>query len=100
MRNPMDKTTWLIARVTALILIFLLIVHIGVQHFALSINETPAVIGLLLIFALIHGGIGTRRIILDFKDYSSRFERVLTITMLLIIVIFLVIGFIVLPNNV
>ncbi len=100
MRNPVGKTSWLTVRITAIVLVVLLIIHIGVQHFSLTINESGVVMALLLIFALIHGAIGTRRIILDFRDYSRNFEKIVTLAMIFIILVFVIIGLIVLPNNI
>ncbi len=102
MRKPMDRKTWIILRVSAILLIFFLGLHILVQHFSTKVgfepHETRITLGALLIFAILHGLTGSRRIILDFKDYPSVFEKILTIFFLILGLMLAVIGFVILPE--
>ncbi len=102
MRKPIGKYTWLILRITAITLIFFLGLHILVQHFSGAVGfgpgETRFTLAILLVIAILHGFTGTRRIILDFKNYSKSFEVILTITLLILGIIFAVIGLFILPS--
>ncbi len=102
MRRPIGKYTWLILRISAILLIFFLGLHILVQHFSAAVgfepNETRFTLAFLLLIAILHGFTGTRRIILDFKNYSKLFEEILTISLLILGIIFAVIGLVILPS--
>lgn len=102
MRKPIGKYTCLILRISAVLLIFFMGLHILVQHFSLSVDfepqETRMALVFLLVIAILYGFTCTSRIILDFKNYSTLFEEILTVVLLILGIIFAVIGLIILPG--
>ncbi len=97
MRTPSARSgnvwLWLLQRITAVLLILVLSVHLWIANFAESSASFRAVLGLVLLgLALFHGLNGVRTVVLDF-NVGARGRKFATGILVLLGVALLLFGF-------